>query len=86
MKPVVSEIALEYRDVFTVAKLEVNQNLVKTTEYGIRGTPTYILFYEGKEVSRFFGAMPKETLVNRVLAALISVIAPPLTEEETDSE
>ncbi len=86
MRPVVSEVALEYRDVFTVAKLEVNDNPVQTTAHHIRGTPTYILFYNGKMVTRFAGAMRKETLVVRVLEGLASVIAPPLTQEETDSE
>lgn len=86
MRPVVSEVALEYRDVFTVAKLEVNDNPVQTAAYQIRGTPTYILFYKGKMVKRFGGAMPKASLVDMVLEGLISVIAPPLTQEETDSE
>ena len=86
MKPVVSEIALEYRDVFGVAKLDVNENHAITAEYGIRGTPTYKLFYDGKVVTTILGAMPKEKLVERILVELISVIEPPLTQEQTDSE
>ena len=86
MKPVVSEIALEYRDVFAVAKLDVYENSVITAEYGIRGTPTYILFYKGEVVTTMLGAMPKDRLVERILAGLSSVIEPPLTQEQTDSE
>ncbi len=86
MKPVVSEIALEYRDVFAVAKLEVKENPVITAEYGIRGTPTYKLFYDGKVVTTILGAMSKERLVERILVGLISVIEPPLTQEQANSE
>ncbi len=86
MKPVVSEIALEYRDVFAVAKLDVNENPIKTAEYGIRGTPTYVLLYEGKVVTTILGAMPKDKLTKRILLELTSVIEPPLTQEQTDSE
>ena len=86
MKPVVSEIALEYRDVFAVAKLDVNKNPVITAEHRIRGTPTYMLFYQSKVVTTILGAMPKGRLVERILAGLVSVIEPPLTQEQTDSE
>lgn len=86
MKPVVSSIAIEYRDVFAVAKLDVNENPVITAEYRIRGTPTYILIYQDKVVTTIYGAMPKERLVERILVGLISVIEPPLTQEQTDSE
>ena len=86
MKPVVSEIALEYRDVFAVAKLDVNRNPEITAEHRIRGTPTYILYYKGRVVSTIFGAMSKERLIERILLGLVSVIEPPLTQEQTDSE
>lgn len=86
MKPVVSEIALENRDVFVVAKLDVNDNPIITTEYRIRGTPTYILFYKGKIVTTILGLTPKDRLIEQILEGLISVIEPPLTQEQTDSE
>ena len=86
MKPIVADVALEYRDAFAVAKLEVNQNPEKTAEYHIRGTPLYLLFYEGKVVRVIVGAMPKERLVNRILEGLSTVVEPPLTQEQTDSE
>ncbi len=86
MKPVVSEIALEYRDVFAIAKLDVNENPQKTSEFHIRGTPTYKLIYEGRIIRTINGAMPKARLVERILISLLTVIEPPLTDEQTDSE
>ena len=86
MRPVVSQIALAYRDVFGVAKLDVNLYRNKTAEYHIRATPTFILFYKGETVTTIIGSMPIKTLVDRILEGLASVIEPPLTEEQTDTD
>lgn len=86
MRPVVSQIALAYRDVFGVAKLDVNLYPNKTAEYHVRGTPTFILFYKGKTVTTMVGAMTIKSLVDRIFEGLMSVIQPPFTEEQTDTE
>ena len=70
MKPVVAGVALEYRDTFTFAKLDVNTHEEKTVEYQIRGTPTYIVFRDGEVVGRIHGAMPSAKLVERILGIL----------------
>ena len=70
MRPVVAAVALEYRDVFSFVKLDVNTQPGKTAEYHIRGTPTYIVFKDGAIVQGFVGAMPKAELVQRILGNL----------------
>ena len=70
MKPVVTAVALEYRDIFTFAKLDVNTQEEKTTEYDIRGTPTYIVFRDGEVVGQFGGAMRLAKLVEQILSIL----------------
>ena len=70
MRPVVAEVALEYREIFSFVKLDVNTQRKKTSEYGIRGTPTFIVFRDGEIVGRFVGAMPKSELVERILGIL----------------
>lgn len=70
MRPIVAEVASEYRDVFSIVKLDVNTDRIKTIEYGIRGTPTYIVFREGQQLQSLIGAMPKDTLVQRILGIL----------------
>ncbi len=70
MRPVVAEVALEYRDVFSFVKLDVRTQRGKTAEYHIHGTPTYIVFRDGKIVQGFAGAMPKAELVQRILGTL----------------
>ena len=70
MRPVVAEVALEYREIFSFVKLDVNTQREKTLEYRIRGTPTYIVFNDGEIVGGFAGAVPKAELVQRILRIL----------------
>lgn len=70
MRPVVAEVALEYRETFSFVKLDVNAQEEKTLEYRIRGTPTYIVFKDGEIAGGFVGAMPKAELVQRILGIL----------------
>ncbi|MYC77122.1 thioredoxin fold domain-containing protein [Candidatus Poribacteria bacterium] len=70
MRPVVAEVAVEYRETFSFVKLDVNTQREKTAEYHIRGTPTYIVFKDGEIVTGFAGAMPKAELVQRILGNL----------------
>ena len=70
MKPVVTGVALEYRDTFTFAKLDVNTEPQKTGEYNIRGTPTYIVFRDGEIAGTFVGLMSSGALVERILGIL----------------
>lgn len=70
MRPVVAEVALEYRETFSFVKLDVNTQREKTLEYRIRGTPTYIVFKDGEIAGGFVGAMPKAELVQRILRIL----------------
>ena len=70
MRPVVAEVALEYRETFSFVKLDVPTQPEKTSEYRIRGTPTYIVFRDGEIAQGFAGAMPKTALVQRILGSL----------------
>jgi thioredoxin-like negative regulator of GroEL len=70
MRPVVAEVALEYREIFSFVKLDVNTQREKTAEYHIRGTPTYIVFKDGEIAQGFSGAKPKAELVQRILGIL----------------
>lgn len=71
MRPVVAEVALEYRDVFSFVKLDVRTQREKTAEYRIRGTPTYIVFRDGEPSPEFIlGVKPKAELVKQILGIL----------------
>ena len=72
MVPVVTEVALEYRNTFAVAKLNNDENRETIQKYQIRGQPIYLVFQDGKivEGGRFGGAMPKAQFVQKVLSAI----------------
>ena len=68
--PVLEEIAAEYKDKASVAKLNVDMGRATAAKYEIRAIPTTIIFRDGKEVDRFVGITKKETLKERLDAAL----------------
>lgn len=70
MAPVVAEVALEYQDTFSVAKLNNDENRQTIAKYRIIGQPIYIVFKDGKAIKSFKGAMPKAQFIQNVLNAI----------------
>ena len=71
MVPVVAEIALENKDTFVVAKLDIDESPKKAQEYNaIRVRPTFIVFQDGEAVGRFRGEMPKADLLRNILSVI----------------
>jgi thioredoxin 1 len=68
--PVLDEIAAKYAGSAVVGKLNVDQGRNASEKYEIRAIPTIILFRDGKEVERFVGITKKETLTERLDAAI----------------
>ena len=60
--PVLSEIADEYADRVTVAKLTIDENPETPPKYGIRGIPTLMLFKDGNVEATKVGAVSKSQL------------------------
>lgn len=71
MAPVVAEIALENRNTFAVAKLNI-KNRQTLQKFPIRIiTPTYLVFQDGKLVdSSLRGVIPKAQLVQKILSVI----------------
>ena len=69
MAPVVAQIALENRNTFAVAKLNI-KNRQTTGKYQVRIHPTYMVFQDGKAVGSFRGVMPKAQLLQNILGAI----------------
>ncbi len=70
MRPILEAVASENYDTFTIALLNIDENLQTTAKYGVRGIPDYRVFRNGEVVAKFVGAMPKADFVRRVLDAL----------------
>ena len=62
MGPLVDTVASEYEGKVKVLKLNVDQNPVTPSKYGVRGIPTLILFKDGKPVKKIIGVRTKGDL------------------------
>jgi len=61
--PILEEVAKEYGDRVTIAKLNVDENPVTAAKYGIRGIPTLMLFKDGQPAATKVGALAKSQLI-----------------------
>lgn len=62
VSPILDEIAAEYSDKLTIAKLDVDSNQAVPARFGIRGIPTMILFKNGQILAQQVGALNKGQL------------------------
>jgi thioredoxin 1 len=60
--PVLEELATEYADRLTIAKLNVDDHREATEKFNIRGIPTLILFKNGEPEATKVGALSKSQL------------------------
>ncbi len=63
LAPILDEVAAEYGDKLTVAKLDIDNNPTTPPKFGIRGIPTLMLFKEGDVAATKVGAMSKSQLM-----------------------
>ncbi len=61
--PALEEIAAEYGDKLTIAKVNIDENPQTPTRYGVRGIPTLMLFKDGQVAATKVGAAPKGKLI-----------------------
>jgi len=61
--PYLEEIASEMGDQVTVAKLNIDDNPMTPSKFGVRGIPTLMLFKNGEVAATKVGALPKSKLV-----------------------
>lgn len=57
--PALEEIASEMGTRLKVAKINVDENPMTPSKYGVRGIPTLMLFKDGQVTSTQIGAIPK---------------------------
>lgn len=60
--PLLDEVAEEYADRVTIAKLDIDKNPNTPSKYGIRSIPTLLLFKDGVVAAQKLGAMSKSQL------------------------
>lgn len=60
--PLLDEVANDYADKLTVAKLNIDENPNTPPKFGIRSIPTLMLFKDGSVQAQKLGAMSKSQL------------------------
>lgn len=66
--PSLEEISDEME--IAVAKVNIDENPMTPSKYGVRGIPTLILFKDGKVAATKVGALPKSKLVEWIRASV----------------
>ena len=60
--PVLDELAANLKSKVAVAKVNIDDNPVTPSRYGVRGIPTLMIFKNGAPVATKIGAFPKSAL------------------------
>ena len=68
--PALEEIAAEFGDRISIAKVNIDENPETPTKFGVRGIPTLMLFKNGKVAATKVGAAPKNKLVEWIDSSL----------------
>ena len=68
--PTLEELAGDKADSLTVAKLNIDENPMTPSKYGVRGIPTLILFKDGQVASMKVGSLPKSQIYDWVESVL----------------
>ena len=68
--PFLEELAADKSEMVVVAKVNIDDNPLTPTKYGVRGIPTLMLFRNGEIAATKVGAMPKTKLYEWVEESL----------------
>ncbi len=68
--PVVEELAGDFQGKAVVGKLDVQENSVVPSRYGIRNIPTLLVFKNGQLVDKQVGVVPKTVLAQKLTNAI----------------
>ena len=64
MSPHLEAVAEEMAGKVKVAKINVDENAMTGSKYGVRGMPTLMIFKDGKVAATHLGAMSKQAIAD----------------------
>ncbi len=65
MAPVIDKLAKAYEGKVKVGKLDVDENMKMSEQFGIQSIPTLIFFRDGNAVATLYGFQSEEALKNK---------------------
>lgn len=65
VSPIIEQLAVEYMGRVTFGKLNVDENPMTSSTFGVQSIPTIMIFKSGKQVDRLVGAVPKAYIESR---------------------
>src|SRR5262249_14841087 len=68
--PILEQMSGEMQGKLTVAKINIDENPMVPSKYGVRGIPTLMLFKNGQVAATKIGALPKTALYQWVESVL----------------
>ena len=68
--PSLEEISDEMAETITVAKINIDDNPMTPSKYGVRGIPTLMLFKGGEVAATKVGALPKGKLLEWIQSSV----------------
>ncbi|HVA96457.1 MAG TPA: thioredoxin [Candidatus Acidoferrales bacterium] len=70
VSPIIEELAKEYDGKVVVGKMNVDDNQIPSTDFGVMSIPTVMIFKGGKPVKAMVGAQGKQTYKTEIEKAL----------------
>ena len=64
LAPILDEVADEFADKLTIAKLNVDDNPAMAQQFNVMSIPTLLVFKNGEQVKQIVGAKGKAELLN----------------------
>ena len=68
--PILEQLAKEYVGRIKIAKLNVDENPLISSQYNVRSIPTMLIFKNGKLADTLVGALPKQDIEKRLINQL----------------
>ena len=66
LTPVIEQLATELAGKVKVAKLNIDENPMTATRFGIQSIPTLLIFKNGQIIERIVGAQPKQEILRKL--------------------
>ncbi|MBC8359728.1 MAG: thioredoxin [Candidatus Aminicenantes bacterium] len=64
--PILEYLVENYKDKLKICKLNVDENMKTSSNYGVRSIPTILLFKDGELKETMIGALPQDKIIDMI--------------------